>query len=323
MSTDIKYAVILGFLGQHRDRFQVFGPPYTLEEKFYRAAQVELCGAVELVYPAELGNVAKAKALLEKHNLLVSSVNVNIKADDIFHRGALTSPDPAVRAQAVEYLKTGMDIAPELGTDIVTCCPLGDGTEYAFQMDYIDSWGWFVDGIREAAKHRADVKLSLEYKKSETRAHCVMPTAASALHTAEQTGLDNVGVTVDIGHALYASEIPGLSLAQCAAVGRLFLIHINDNYRDWDWDLVPGSVNWWDWVECMLYIDRIDYDGWLVSDVMPARLDTVAVMNAVGKSIARARNTIAKVDTDQLWSLIKINDALAAHDLFYEALGLD
>jgi xylose isomerase len=323
MSTDIKFAVILGFMGQQRDRFQVFGPPYTLEEKFERTAHVELCGAVELLYPAELGDVAKAKELLDRHNLKVSSVNVNIKADEIFHRGALTSCDPAVRAKAVAYIKAGMDLAPELGTDIVTCCPLGDGTEYAFQMDYIDSWGWFVDGIREAAKHRSDVKLSLEYKKSETRAHCVMPSATSALHAAQQTGLDNVGVTVDIGHALYVAEIPSLSLAQCAAANRLFLIHINDNYRDWDWDLVPGSVNWWDWVECMLYIDKIGYDGWLVSDVMSSRLDTVSVMNAVGKSIVRAKNALARVDNNELWALVKKNDALAAYDLFYASLGLD
>lgn len=134
-----------------------------------------------------------------------------------------------MRAKAVEYLKTGLDIASELGTDIVTCCPPGDGTEYAFQMGYVDSWGWFVDGVREAAKHHSDVKLSLEYKKSETRAHCVIQTAASALRTAEQTGLDHVGVTVDIGHAFYAAEVPSLSLAQCAAANRLFVVHINDN----------------------------------------------------------------------------------------------
>lgn len=323
MANDIKFALILGFMGQQRDRFQVFNPPYTLEEKFERAAQVELCDAVELVFPGELSDIEIAKDQLEKHNLAVSTVNVNIKADEIFHRGALTSPDPAVRAKAVEYLKTGMDLAPELGTDIVTCCPLGDGAEYAFQMDYVDAWGWFVDGIREAAKHRSDIKLSLEYKKSETRAHCVMPTATSALHVAEQTGLANVGVTIDIGHALYANEIPSLSLAQCAAANRLFVVHINDNYREWDWDLVPGSVNWWDWIEVMLYVDKLGYDGWLVSDVMPARLDGVTVLNKVGQSIVRAKNMIARVDEDELWALIKQNDALAAYDLFYAGLGLD
>ncbi len=321
--SEVKFAAILGFLGQQRDRFQVFGPPYTLEDKFERVAQVEHLGAVELVYPSEFGDVAHTKALLEKHHLAVSTVNVNIKADEIFHRGALTSPDPAIRAKAVAYIKTGMDLAPELGTDTVTCCPLGDGTEYAFQMDYTEAWGWFIEGIHEAAKHRSDVKLSLEYKQSETRAHCIMGTATSALHIAEQVGLDNVGVTVDIGHALYAHEVPSLSLAQCAAAGKLFVVHINDNYRDWDWDLVPGSVNWWDWVECMLYVDKVGYDGWLVSDVMPGRLDGIDVLNAVGKSISRAKNLIARVDAAELWATIQQGDALAAYDQFYAALGLD
>ena len=170
MTTDIKFAAILGFMGQQRDRFQVFGPPYTLEEKVERTAQVERCGAVELVYPGELDDIAEIKRLLEKYELEASTVNVNIKTDEMFHQGALTSPKPAVRAHAIEYLKHGMDLAPEMGTDTVTCCPLGDGTEYAFQMDYTDAWGWFVDGIREVASHRSDVKLSLEYKKNETRA---------------------------------------------------------------------------------------------------------------------------------------------------------
>jgi hypothetical protein len=59
--TDIKFAAILGFMGQQRDRFQVFGPPYSLEEKVERAAQVEHCGAVELVYPRELDDIARIK----------------------------------------------------------------------------------------------------------------------------------------------------------------------------------------------------------------------------------------------------------------------
>jgi hypothetical protein len=86
---------------------------------------------------------------------------------------------------------------------------------------------------------------------------------------------------------------------------------------------VPGSVNWWDWVEVMLYIDKVGYDGWLVSDVMPARLDDVKVLNSVGKSIVRAKNVIAKVDEAELWKPIKQHDALAAYDLFYAGLGLD
>jgi xylose isomerase len=237
--------------------------------------------------------------------------------------GGLTHSNAAVRAQAIAYLKQGMDISVEMGCNMITCCPLGDGHDYSFQMDYVQAWGWFIEGIREAASHRSDVRLSLEYKANETRARVIMGTATSALHVCDQVGLDNVGVTLDIGHALYAPETPSLSIAQLHHAGKLFLFHINDNYRNWDWDLVPGSVNWWDWVENMLYIEKANYDGWMVSDVMPGRLDAIEVLNAVSRSIKRAKNLLLKVDHDALWSAIRSNNALAAYDQFYKELGLD
>jgi xylose isomerase len=323
MTTDIKFAAILSFMGQTRDRFQVWGPPYTLEEKVQRAVKVENLGAVEVVYPQEFEDVACTKKLLDDVGLACSTVNVNIKGDPMFHIGGLTHPDPDVRAKAIAYLKVGMDISVEMGCNMITCCPLGDGHDYSFQMDYIQAWGWFIEGIREAAKHRSDVKLSLEYKANETRARVIMGSATSALHVCDQVGMENVGVTIDIGHALYTPETPALSIAQLHHAGKLFLFHINDNYRNWDWDLVPGSVNWWDWVENMLYIEKVGYDGWVVSDVMPGRLDAVEVLNQVGRSIKRAKNLLAKVDHDQLWACIRSNNAMAAYDLFYDALGLD
>jgi xylose isomerase len=319
----MKYAVILSFLGQTRDRFQVFGPPYTLEEQIARASQVEDIGALEVVYPGQLSDVATTRKLMDDHGLACSTVNVNIKGDPMFHMGALTSPDNSVRQRAIQYLKDGMDIAPEMGCDTVTCCPLGDGHEYAFQIDYVEAWERFIEGIREAASHRSDVRLALEYKLNETRAHCIMGSATSALTVCNTVGLDHVGVTVDLGHALYGLETPSLSLAQLAHAGKLFLVHINDNYRNWDWDLVPGSVNFWDWIECLLYMDRLGYDGWIVSDVMPGRLDGVSVMNAVGRSIKRGQRLLEKVDHEVLWSAIRRNDAMAAYDLFYYAMGLE
>lgn len=321
--TDIKFAAILSFMGQTRDRFQVFGPAYTLEEKVQRAAQVEHIGAVEVVYPQEFEDVSRIKRLLADVGLVCSTVNVNIKAEPVFHMGSLTSPDSQVRALAVDYLKAGMDIAADMGCKLVTCCPLGDGHDYAFQMDYTQAWGWFIEGLRAAGQHRSDVRLSLEYKPMETRVRTILGTATAALHVCETVGLDNLGVTIDIGHALYAPETPSLSIAQLAYANRLFLVHINDNLRNWDWDLVPGSVNFWDWIECLLYLDKVGYDGWLVSDVMPARLDAVEVLNQVSRSIRRGKRLLEKVDTDALWSAIQRADPMTAFDLFYGALGLD
>jgi hypothetical protein len=70
MNDNIKFAAILSFMGQTRDRFQTWGPLYTLEEKVQRVAQVENLGAVEVVFPQEFEDVAYTKKLLDDAGLL-------------------------------------------------------------------------------------------------------------------------------------------------------------------------------------------------------------------------------------------------------------
>jgi xylose isomerase len=158
-----KYAIILGFMGKLNDRFSSYGTPRDLAQKIEAAAQIEGLRGLELVYPFDFAAVAETRRLLAQHKLECSSVNVNIKAEPKFHLGALTSKDPGIRREAVSYVKTGLDIAAELGVNLVTCCPLSDGYDYAFEIDHAQAWKWFIEGVGEAASHRPAVRLSLEY----------------------------------------------------------------------------------------------------------------------------------------------------------------
>ena len=92
-----QYSVILGFLGQLRDRFATYHDPQDLEGKLALASQIEGIKGVEAVYPFDYQGMTPDtyKALLAKYNLQISSVNVNIKAEAKFHQGALTSIDSA------------------------------------------------------------------------------------------------------------------------------------------------------------------------------------------------------------------------------------
>jgi len=65
-----------------------------------------------------------------------------------------------------------------------------------------------------------------------------------------------------------------------AQAGKLFLVHVNDNYRNWDWDMIPGSVNTWDLVELMFFLGELGYNGWMTSDVAPFRLDPAKTCSA-------------------------------------------
>ncbi|KAA3663222.1 MAG: sugar phosphate isomerase/epimerase [Chloroflexi bacterium] len=318
----IKYSIILGFLGQLNDRFAKYHEPRSLAEKLTLAAQVEGTRGVEAVYPFDFQgmNYDSYKALLAQHNLVVSSVNVNIKAEPKFHHGALTSTDSGVRAEAVQTIKTGMDWAAELGVNLVTVCPLSDGHDYPFEINYRDAWRCLVDGFGEAAAYRPGVELSIEYKQSEPRARVIVPNAGTTLLLCEQIGLDNVGITIDTGHALYAAETTAQAIALAADANRLSLIHINDNYRNWDWDLMPGTVNYWDWLEAVLMLDEVGYDGWLVSDVFPSRTDPVRTLSYSYRAIVYANKFLDKFGRQRLRQMVQKRDMIPIFDEFQKIL---
>jgi sugar phosphate isomerase/epimerase len=62
-----------------------------------------------------------------------------------------------------------------------------------------------------------------------------------AILIANEVGLKNVGVTIDIGHAFNAYENPAESLTLAKGWNRLFHIYVNDNFREWDDDMIVGS----------------------------------------------------------------------------------
>lgn len=313
-----QYSVILGFLGQLRDRFATYHTPSDLEGKLAQAAKIEGVKGVEAVYPFDfIGMSTKTfKALLGKYNLDVSSVNVNIKADAKFHNGALTSIDEGVRAEAVNYLKAGIDWAADLGTNLVTVCPLADGHDYPFEIEYRQAWNWMVDCLGEAGSYRPEVKLAIEYKQSEPRSRVIVPNAGIVLFLCEQIGLENVGLTLDTGHSLYIGETPAQMIGLTADAGRLFLVHINDNYRNWDWDLMPGTVNYWDWLEMILVLDEVGYEGWLVSDVYPARTVPIDTLSASYRNIIYAEKMLDRIGRKKLRKMTRQRDVIGIFDAF-------
>jgi len=315
-----KYSVILGFLGKLNDRFSSYGQNRDLAGKFEVAAQIEGLRGLELVYPFDFADLALTQSLLAQHNLEASTVNVNIKAEAKFHHGALTSRDAGIRLEAVQYMQRGMDIAAQLGCNMITMCPLADGYDYSFEIDHQQAWRWFIDGVGQAASYRSDVKVSLEYKQSEPRHKVILPNAGTSLATCLQIGLPNVGVTMDMGHALLAGESTTQAASLLAQMDKLFLVHVNDNYRNWDWDMIAGSVNPWDMVELMLYLDEIAYHGWLTSDVAPFRLDPIKTCSATYRSLVWAERLIDKAGREELRRTIREGDPIDALQLLQSTI---
>jgi len=303
---DWKFAVNSGFLGRRRDRFTEYQPDRTLEEKFKLAKQIKGIDGIELKYPLDLKDVARAKRLLKENGLVCPAVNVDIKDAAFFRYGALSAQSREARNQAISLLREGLDIAAELGAGLVTTCPLADGYDYPFQIDYSAAWSRFIETLKDVVSYRKDVKLALEYQPHEPHAKIMLSNVGKVLHVCSEVGLPNLGVNLDIGHSFAAGESPAESAALLASQNRLFYIHTNDNTGEGgDWDMISGTVHFWHWLELLYTLGRMGYDGWLGGDVTSKHIGPTEAFDTNTRMIRRMVKLLNKMGPEKIAELIK------------------
>ncbi len=188
-------------------------------------------------------------------------------------KGSLASADAAIRQAAIDEVKKVMDWAAELGCPYVDVWPGQDGFDYSFQVDYQASWGWLREGLAVCAGHNDRVRMLVEYKPKEPRTHCFVNSAAAVLLLVQE--LEQVGVLLDVGHSLQGGENVAAAVALLSSYGKLDYLHLNDNYRGWDDDMMVGAVHLVEYLELFFWLKRVNYQGWLTLDIFPYREDGV------------------------------------------------
>ncbi|MDP6775885.1 MAG: sugar phosphate isomerase/epimerase family protein [Candidatus Latescibacteria bacterium] len=294
-----RFSANAGFFGARRDRFVQYQPVRTLEEKFGLVAQVEGVTGIELKYPLDFEKPCALRALLDRHGLAVSAVNVDLKDVAHFRHGALSAVDPEVRSHAAGLLQRGMDAAAEFGAGLVTTCPLADGYDYPFQIDYTRAWNNLVGTVKAATSHRSDVRLALEYQPHEPHAHILLDNVGKVLHVYAEVEAPNLGVNLDVGHSLAAGESPAEAAALLATKGRLFYLHSNDNTGDGgDWDMMSGSVHFWHWLELLHTLHRVGYEGWIGADIAPKHMGPVEAYDVNFTMVRRMTRVLDRLGWD-------------------------
>jgi xylose isomerase len=307
----LKMGIITGFLSRTKDRFHEYNLPLEVEGKFELMGQIEGYDGVEIVYPYEVKDSAKTSELLNRFDLSVAAVNVNVKAEPEFRNGGLTSHEPEVRRKAVQFIKEAKDFAAGVGGDKVTCCPLGDGYEFSFQYDYAKTWTYLVEAFGEAGSYRPEIPLFIEYKPSETRGRCFVDTAAKTLCLLNDIQNKGMGVTLDFGHSIYGNEHPAEALVMLAESPYPYYIHVNDNDGKWDWDYFCGTKHFLEYVEFLYYLKRYGYSDYLTSDTSPTRWDIKGTFEANSRLTNRIWNLLDEVDGGRIARLMDRGDFLA------------
>jgi xylose isomerase len=316
-----KLAAITAFLGGVRNRYIQYQPDRTVEEKLATAAQIEGLDGLELTYPADFGDVDLLKTLLADYGFGVSAVNVRSRRTGKWLRGSFTSPHAAERAEVVDDFRQAMDMAAEIGAPRITTCPLNDGHDYAFEMNYLDAYAYAEQTLSAICEHSRAVKVCIEYKWNDPRTRCLLASAGETLAFCQSVGAENLGVTLDIGHALLAGERPAQSAALLARAGKLFYVHLNDNDRNWDWDMLPGAFNLWEFVEFLYYLREVGYtDDWYAYDVMPKEIDTVETFNAVIHLTRKLEALTDRIDREQMAAMLAERNPVTTLRYLYDTV---
>ena len=322
MSDEPVFGAGLWNFATYVDRYAVdgYGDPRSTIEQIELAAEVGDISYVDLNYPFTGGlTTADVKAALERTGLKAIGVTPDIYLRE-HQMGAFTNPDPAKRESARAIMQGAADAVRELGARYVKIWPGQDGFDYPFQVDYKELSRLAVEGMRDLARANPDLKLVIEYKPREPRTHMFWSSAAKTVLGIQAMGVDNVGVLLDFGHALFGGESPAEAAQLLIDHGLLWGMDVNDNYRGWDDDMVVGTVHM---TEVLEFFHPLRVNGWegvWQLDQFPFREDVVDNARTSIRFLKALHRALDRLDEEALAEAQRRQDPLAAQRVVQDAL---
>jgi xylose isomerase len=304
------------------DRYATDGyaPPVTTLEQIARAGEVGDLSVVDVPYPFSEGvTVEQVKEALAENGLEAVGVTPEIYMRR-FRKGAFTNPDPAIRAEALAALNEAADVVRVLGASYLKVWPGQDGWDYPFQVDHHQQWELAVSGMRELALANPDIKIVIEYKPREPRQKMFWDSAAKTALGIKAMGVDNVGVLLDFGHALYGGESPAAAAQLLIDHGLLWAMDVNDNLRGWDDDMVVGTVHPVEVFEFFYTLKINSWEGVWQLDQFPFREDTVEAAKLSIRFLKGIHRALEELDIEALRQAQRNEDALTAQRFVQDVL---
>jgi sugar phosphate isomerase/epimerase len=233
------------------------------------AAKISRLGfdGIELaIRDPQLVNQSEIKSLLNELDLTVPAIGTG----QAFGEEGLSfvNPDLAIRRQAIERIKSQMELAEALGSMVIIGLIRGfrDKGVSGHQTN-----NWLIETLRECAQHNERVKLIIEpINRYECDLVCTVQEGMEILESVEYS---NVGLLLDTFHMNI--EEPSLYDSIILAKDRLYHFHIADSNR---W--YPGAGHL-DFPKIMDTLRQINYNGFVSAEILPLPDPDVAAKRTV------------------------------------------
>jgi sugar phosphate isomerase/epimerase len=212
---------------------------------------VELPGEPERWRPAEL------RRWLGDHGLTPVALTASCTVPDTDRD--LAHPDPRIRGVAVDYIRSCIGLAAEIGAPLVQMIPSGE-PRLAPIATRDAEWAWSVAGMQAAAREAAQLGVGIAIEPLNRYEAYLVTSTAEALAYLDAVGSPWVGMTLDLFHANI--EEPDVTASIRAAGRRLWHVQVADTTRR---GLGNGHLDLGPVVEALA---GIDYGGALVVEIM-------------------------------------------------------
>ena len=319
-----QYSVFIDHVGSFNDRYcsAYSDRSFSITEKFDRVKSIPLITSVDVSMSDEYNaNKELVKENVARTGLTINNVMVDTTSDNIYKQGSFSNLDFNVRKKIVDAAKNAMDFAEEVGCNIFAIWPGQDGYDYLFQADYIKERQLFAECMRELADYKPNMSIALEYKPKEPRNYCYVNTMAGTLLMINNIERNNVGIAMDYGHSFYCGENPAEAVAMCKAYGgKLFTVHMNDNFGSWDDDMIAGSVNTLPYLEFIYWIRRTGYEGKITFDQFPYRENSRDAVSESAEWFDYLESLVDKADNAEIEAVFAQKDGVAASRLMRKLL---
>jgi xylose isomerase len=185
------------------------------------------------------------KSRLDNLELTAEFVAPRLWEDPKTVDGGYTSNDPSCRKYANERSKISIEIAKELGTDLIVLWLAREGTYIREAKDSKVAVDRLVEAIDLMLDYDPDIRVCIEPKPNEPMDHTYIPTTGHAIALGMLThDHKRVGVNIESAHAILAGLDPSDEMGFAMAHNKLWTVHLNDqNGLKFDQDKTFGSVD--------------------------------------------------------------------------------
>ncbi|HEY7127721.1 MAG TPA: TIM barrel protein [Ktedonobacterales bacterium] len=273
--------------------------------------------ALESLSPAQIRQHAQAtRKRLSEYGLQAEFVAPRLWEHPMTIDGAYTANDPKARAYALERSKKALDIADELGTDLIVLWLAREGTYLREAKDAARATHHLLEAINGMLAYSPKARIVIEPKPNEPMDMAYIPTIGHGLALAGQTSDPRrVGVLIESAHAILAGLDPSDEMAFALAFDKLWSVHLNDqNGLKYDQDRSFGSVDLRRALNQVRVLDTHEYwkRGMVGLDVkairtQPAPVATKHLRNSL-QAFLRLVSVVRGLDQEKVNALIAERD---------------